>query len=390
MNESIDKSPIRVLQINAGSDNFGGVSSFLFNIYKELNHSEIQFDFLSPYKTTYAIVEKDINSMGGRTFELCVNGQFLLRTLRLYFKVRKFLQKNKYSIVHINSGSIFFNYIVSLAANHVSVPTIIVHSHNGADEKDNWFRRFIFERLKVRIEKNADYLFACSEAASNFMFSEKARKDHQVRIIHNGIDLEKFKFDNSRRIQLRRERGFEEKIIIGNIGRLVRQKNQSFLIEVFSKLHDIDPNYFLLLYGEGDLEKQLYKEIAHHNLQDCVKISSLTRDIQDAYLMMDAFILTSLYEGLPVTGVEAQANGLCCFFSDTITREIKINENVWFFSLHEPAEKWAHDISDIVKNNGERIAQNNSKIYDYDIKHIAAELTEFYQKSVKNRREDGF
>lgn len=373
--------PIRILQINAGSKNFGGVSSFLYNVYSNIDRSKIQFDFLSPYQTTYGIVKDQITSMGGNIFELGVNGNFIRRTYLLYHRVYSFFKEHRYKIVHINSGSIFFNYVISTAARKANIENIIVHSHNGADSSGNFIRRLIFEKLKLKTEKNANHLYACSNLAARFMFSDSAVGNKKVTVIHNGIDIARFCANKEKRKELRDQYNLTDKYVIGNIGRLVPQKNQSFLLKVFEQLHQINPQAVLLIYGEGELKKDLETEINDLGIKNCVYLMNPIIEIENAYNMMDAFVLTSIYEGLPVTGIEAQANGLNCFFSDSITNEVKINNNVFFLSLNDSPSIWAAAINDELLNQ-EEFTMNWQELQKYDIANVAADLCKKYEEMI--------
>lgn len=333
---------IRILEINAGSKNFGGVSSFLYNIYMHIDRSKVQFDFLSPNETTYAIHQEEIEQCGGRIYELKVKGNIITRKLKLYSGLRKFLKEKEYKIVHVHSGDFIFNLIVVLAAKKECVPVRIVHSHNAGDTYDSKIREMIVSILKPCLEKKATHLMACSRKAAQYMFSPSGAS--QAEIIPNGIDVERFRFDPIVREEMRASLGIQGKFVVGHVGRFQKQKNHAFLIDIFNEVLKIEPEAVLLLFGTGTLQEEIEKKVDHLGIRECVKFMGVRTDIEKMYQAMDVFLLPSFHEGLPVTGIEVQASGLPMILSDTITDEVKIVDSVEFVSLSCSAAEWAKKV----------------------------------------------
>ena len=227
------KEPIRVLQINSGSRSFGGVSSFLYNVYTNIDREKLQFDFLSPEVTTYGIHREEIEKSGGRIYELGIKGNILTRKTGLYKRLRQFLAKHRYSIVHINSGNFFFNLFAVMAVRKAGVPCRIVHSHNAGDTNRSRIKKAAFEALKPQLEKNATLLLACSRKAASYMFTDQTVREGRVQIVKNGINAERFRFDPEIRKTVRQELGLQDKFVVGHVGRFYKQKNHVFLIRIF-------------------------------------------------------------------------------------------------------------------------------------------------------------
>ena len=334
-----NEKPIRILEINSGSGNFGGVSSFLYNVYTHIDRSKVQFDFLSPNKTTYGIHKDEIEDLGGKVYELGIKGNILSRKIKLYFGLRKFLEKNEYKIVHVNSGNFFFNLVVISAIKKQGVPIRIVHSHNAGDTNASRIRKIAFQVLKPCLEKNATDLMACSKKAANYMFSQSGALKSQV--IPNGIEVERFRFDPVCREEIRTELGLQDNFVVGHVGRFLKQKNHLFLIDIFYELLKIEPTAVLLLFGTGELQEQVKEKVKQLGIEKQVRFMGVRTDIEKMYQAMDVFLMPSFHEGLPVTGIEVQASGLPMILSDAITEEVKITEQVEFVSLEKSPAEWA-------------------------------------------------
>ncbi|HFI0430162.1 TPA: glycosyltransferase, partial [Streptococcus suis] len=225
----------------------------------------------------------------------------------------------------------------------------IIHSHSSK-WGGNLVRRILHEINKRRLGLYATDFFACSETAADYMFTKNLRG--RAKIINNAIDLQKFTFNKVGREKIREELGWETKKIVGNIGRLSRQKNQPFLIDIFNEAYKIDHDLRLLLLGsrtgDDNTESVIQQKINEYGLSDVVKLVGTKTDIQSWLSSMDLFIMTSIFEGLPLSAVEAQANGVPLLLSDSITSETAINSNVHFISLEKDIKYWAKYIVEFV------------------------------------------
>ena len=225
---------------------------------------------------------------------------------------------------------------------------VIVHSHNSGemDGKRNPLIKLIRMVNKFIINQITDVRLACSKRAGEYIFNGN------FDIIRNGIDVEKFRYSKAARKKLRLEYGLENKFIIGHIGRFSYQKNQEKIVEIMSYVKNERLDAVLFLIGDSKGNENIVKKIKEliniNQLEDYVRIENAKTNIEDYYSMFDVFVLPSRFEGLPLVGVEAQASGLPCYFSDKITDEISITENAHFIELDKQSSEWAKTI---IKDN---------------------------------------
>lgn len=309
------EEPIRIAQI-IGKWLGGGVESVVMNYYRHLDHDKIQFDFICDDDSTN-IPYDEIEKLGGKVI--------LIPPYQKVFKyqkeLRRVLRDGKYKIVHshINTLSVFPLY----AAKKVGVPVRIAHSHSTTNKKE-WKKNLLKQVLRPFSKKYATNYMCCSELAGRWLFGDKTYDEGKVYLLNNAIDLDKFKYDKKIRDKKRKELGIkEDTIVIGHIGRFVAQKNHTFLIDIFNQFHKKEKNSILLLAGQGPLQEEIKNKVRELGLDDSVRFLGQRNDANELYQAFDVFLLPSLYEGLPVVGVEAQASGLLCFFSDDMTKETR-------------------------------------------------------------------
>jgi glycosyltransferase involved in cell wall biosynthesis len=371
---------VKVLQVNAGSKNFGGVSAFLYNVYKNIDRTKFQFDFLSPKKTTYGTIRSEIEEMGGKIFELNIRNSGFIFYIKLFFKTKEFLKNNNYDIIHINSGALLFNFTVALSAKISGIKRIIVHSHN-VKIVNNKIKIFFRKILKTLISSLATDYLACSMLAAKSMFSQKLINKNKVIIIKNGIDVNKFRFNNDIRIQYRKDLKIEDKIVIGHVGRFVRQKNHEYLIDVFNEMVKINNNVELLLVGEGELEEEIKEKVNAYDLSKKVKFLGVRKDVANLMQAMDAFIFPSLYEGLGIVLIEAQSTGLFVMTTTEIPSEAKITKNMQYLSLKSSPKEWAETFFDKYNSKFNRnLSYKSVEENNYTISYTAKVLEEIYSK----------
>lgn len=325
------EEPIRIAQI-VGKWIGGGVEAVVMNYYRHLDHSKIQFDFICDDDSTN-IPYDEIEKLGGKVI--------LIPPYQKVFKyqreLRRVLRDGKYKIVHshINTLSVFPLY----AAKKVGVPVRIAHSHSTTNKKE-WKKNLLKQVLRPFSKKYATNYMCCSELAGRWLFGDKAYDEGKVYLLNNAIDLDKFKYDKKIKDKKRKELGIkEDTIVIGHIGRFVAQKNHTFLIDIFNQFHKKEKNSILLLAGQGPLQEEIKNKVRELGLDDSVRFLGQRNDANELYQVFDVFLLPSLYEGLPVVGVEAQASGLLCFLSDDMTKETKVLDSTVFMSLSNTAEE---------------------------------------------------
>lgn len=367
-----EKQPIIVAQV-MGKWLGNGVESVIMNYYRHLDHSKVQFDFICDEDST-RIPYDEIKKLGGRVF-LVPKYQNLPKYLKA---LEKLFKENQYRIVHANLStlSVFPLYV----AKKVGVPIRIAHSHSTSNPKE-WKRNLIKNILRPFSMRYATDYFACSEVAGRYLFGNKAFDQGEVKIIHNAIDVEKFKFDKVARKKLRKEFGImDSTIVIGHVGRFVQTKNHTFLVDVFKKYHERNPDSKLLLIGIGPLENQIKDKIRKLDLVESVIFLGQRDDINKLYSVMDIFCLPSLYEGLPVVGVESQATGLPIIFSNGVSHEAIISKNAKIVPNQETGA-YIEKMDEITQENKQRaLASINENM---SIKNEAPKLEAIYCRPLK-------
>ena len=351
------------------------------NYYRNIDKDKIQFHFLCDEDSTN-IPYEEIEKMGGKVIIIPPYQRLFEYQKELY----RIFKENNYKIVHshISTLSVFPLRIAKKAG----VPIRIAHSHSTSNKKE-WKRNLIKNILRPFSKLYANQFFACSELSGRWLFGEKAFKNDKIKIINNAIDLEKFKFNKEKRNEIRKKLKIDENIIlIGHIGRFVTQKNHEFLIDVFNEIikkrkqENFDSK--LILIGQGNLKENIIEKIKYLGLQDYVIFTGQTTNVSDYYNAMDIFVLPSLYEGLPVVGIEAQANGLLCEFSTDMTKETKVLNTTKFISLKETAKKWAEIILEDYKNFKRKNSFDEMTKKNFNIKEEAKKLEKYYI-NVNNR-----
>lgn len=362
-----------------------GIESFIMNVYKNLDLDKINFYILSSQETT-KMYDKEIKKLGG-VREVTIKEKYkspIVRTLKNLTVFSKKIKERNYDVIHLNichGVAMIYAYMAKKAG----IKKIIIHSHNTEiGKKARNVKKIAHTICKHIFEKYGTEYLACSDKAAEWLFTQKRLKD--VKIIPNGIDVKKFLFRETYREEMRKKLNVTSKqLVIGNIGRLSEQKNQEYLLEIFKEIYLTDKNAILLIVGEGELEEKLKKKIQELNIQNNVILYGKTKEPEKIYCAMDVFVLPSLFEGNPVSGIEAQANGLNCFFSDTITSTANITERVKFVSIKESPALWKEKILDTKLNIESRKEDNIIvKKAGYDIHSVAEEIKNIYLENGKD------
>lgn len=353
---------IRILQI-IGSLGYAGVENVVMNYYRYIDRTKVQFDFITCSQSPERY-DEEILALGGRIFRLPSRSRQPLKYMKA---LRKLLRTEKYSIVHIqqNSASMAMD---AICCRLCGVRYIIGHSHNTSCNivwQHRLFKPFVNLFLTHR--------FACSVAAGKWVFG-KRRKD--IRIIPNAIEAEKFYYSERVRSEYREEFNLKDKYVVGFVGRLAVQKNVFRVLEIFSELKRQKENAVLLLVGDGDQRSDLEKYCEDHNLSNSCFFLGKRNDVSGLMQMMDVFCFPSLYEGLGIVCVEAQASGLPCVVSTAVPAP-NITGKVSYISLQEENEVWVKEL--LKQESIERGSiENIFKDSGYDIKRVAVDLEKFY------------
>ena len=367
------KYPIRVAVI-MGKYTPGGIKSVIMNYYREIDKSKIQFDFFV-YDNSPDKDYSEIESMGGKIVFM----SSLKNPIKNVIDCYKAFKKNNYPIVHgyLNTLNVFPMFAAWLANVPVRIAENLSTAHPG--EKKSIIKSLL---------KPFNLIFPTHYAANAIYAGKWLYGDREFAVFRNGLDLSKYKHDEARRKAIRAQYGIIDNFVIGHIGRYEYQKNHSFLIDVFKAIHDRDNKARLLLVGYGSLKDEIWNKISNLGLQNAVVDAGKTEDIIPLYDAMDCFVLPSFYEGLPVVGIEAQAMGLPCIFSDEVTSEVKIIHEVLFLSLSNDVNIWADTI--LSMQNSKRAKENTEDFITsgYNIKEESLRLSRYYLSCLNDLRSE--
>ncbi len=331
------KKSIRIAQI-IGKWVGGGVEAVVMNYYRHIDRNQIQFDFICD-SDSKNIPYEEIEALGGKVILIPP----YQKVIKYHKELKKVLKKGNYKIVHshINTLSVFSLF----AAKCAKVPVRIAHSHsttNSKEKKKNLMKQLLRPFSKVFA---TDYM-CCSKLAGEWLFGEKEYRKGNVYLLNNAIDLDKFKYNENIRKKVRQEFNFQEDtLVVGHIGRFVKAKNHSFLIDVFYELQKQQKNSMLLLVGQGNKENEIQEKVKQLKLENKVMFLGQREDVSDLYQAFDVFVFPSLYEGLGMCLIEAQCSNLYCLTSNEVPKIAKINENVEFLELSKSAKEWADRIA---------------------------------------------
>lgn len=372
---------IKILEVFGEPISNGGQESFVFNTIQHMNLRTMRVDALTPYYCDNQIYKTIIEKEGGKIVEL--NLPFLPGKSRFNIlkPLDKFLKKEKYDVIHVHSGSISVLTEVALVARLHSVRKIIVHSHCASNHKTIKYKLIKLLSIPI-IEYCATDFCACSKVAGEWKFSRRI-VENKLRIIKNGIDLKKFAFDVATRNQYRKRLKIsEDTFVVGHVGRFSNQKNHLFLIDIFAELIKQYNNCKLLLIGSGETQEEVKLKVKHMGLSDDVIFAGNVQNVNEYMQVMDVFVLPSLYEGLPIVGVEAQASGLPVVVSASVSEELKLTENVCYVQLGNPTA-W---VTEIIKymNMERRNNQNVLTEKEYNIETTALLLQHMYEGRIVN------
>lgn len=359
---------IRILHIVPNMQS-GGLESFIMNIYRNIDREKIQFDFLVHYKKR-KFYDDEIEKLGGKIYRFSVREDN--NFVKYIFQLNKFFKEHKeYKIIHCHMSSV--GALMFLIARKNGIKVRIAHSHNTDTEKS---LKGVVKALLMKPYKYFSTInFACSELAGKYLYGKK-----DFKVIPNAIELDKFKYNEKIRDRKRKELKCENKIVIGHVGRFELQKNHEFLINAFNEAYKENKKLELILIGNGNLYKKIKEKVNSLECKEAIKFLGVRNDTNELYQAMDLFVLPSKFEGFPLTAVEAQANGLPCLFSDTITKTVKLNENVKFIGISNTT-KWANEMKNTKLTRKTKISK---KVEKYDINFVTKELSKLYKKEIKN------
>ncbi len=358
----------------------GGIQTFIMAMYRKVDRTKIQFDFLVEKEDPY--FSDEIKKMGGHIY--CISSR--REGYSKYIKRLKdfFSEHDEYKIVHMHTSSLTNVEPLRIAKKH-SVELRILHAHSS-----NIMGKFacihkIFHKInKVTINRYCNKKIACSKEASEWMFGTTSG----VEMFSNAVDSKLFIYDEGNRAEIRREFGISNSsVVLGCVGRFSHPKNHMKMIDIFSAFHKKDKESRLLLVGDGDLREQIEERVTVHNLENAVVFAGVRKDCFRFYSAFDVLVMPSLYEGLPVTLVEAQASNIPCIVSDTITRQVDFEGKIKYVSLDSDDEEWVDIIQKELKNTTR--FDNSLVIADnlFDSNAIVEKILKIYNQAYKSEKD---
>lgn len=363
-----ERNPIRVAQI-MGKFMAGGVEMVIFNYYRVIDKSKVQFDFYYDADST-AEPPQDLIDMGARFYKLPP-----YQKLPCYIRqLRKYLKENKYQIVHSNLNTL--SVFPLFAAWTCHVPIRIAHNHSvpsGKEPKRDALKYFL--RLFAKVF-STDY-FACSEKAARWMFGNKCCDANKVMVVKNAIDFDRFRPDCAVTDPLKDLLGLRGKFVIGHVGRFTFAKNHEFLLKIFKEISEIRKDAVLLLVGDGELSREIHESVKQKGLEDRVIFAGRVSNPEVYYRLVDVIVMPSVFEGLPLTTIESQIAGVPAVVSQAIPSEAVISDGVVRLSLKD--SNWV----DTVLSMADKPVTLNADSKEYDIHEAVKKLENWYEEKGK-------
>lgn len=316
----------------------GGVESVLLNYFSHIDCTEYDLDLIT-YDISSKICAKKFEKLGFNIIVVPPKREGFYKSVRAMDRV---IQEGRYDVVHAHLTE--WNCIPMFLAWKHGVKIRISHSHM-ADFPSSLKRKAVFAMQKLFNRIFATKYCACGEDAAKYLYGEKLFQKGSVQILNNAIDVQRFAPNAAIRKEVRKELGLDESILcVGHIGRFLEQKNHTFLVDIFAQLVKMRPDSCLLLLGMGDLEAEIHKKVEDLGFSDKVLFLGVRNDPERFYQAMDVFCLPSLYEGLPVVGIEVQAAEVPCVMSDKVSAKVKLTPLVTMMSLEKTPQEWAEKL----------------------------------------------
>lgn len=354
-----------------GSMNAGGAETFLMKIYRKLDKTKYQMDFAVATKDK-GFYDDEILKMGGKIFHITPKSEGFFKNFN---SIKKLVHDEGYASV-LRTSQHSLSALELFAAKLGGAKKRVFRSSNSNTTTGTGFDVKLHKFCAFMPRYFANIRIAPSTEAAEFMFGPGCIANGTASLLHNGVDLSVYCFSEQNRVNVRKELGIEDRLVIGHVGRFNQQKNHEKLIEVFNSILKYRPDAVLVLVGQGEKEeivKNLVKELC---ISDKVIFTGVRDDVPRLLSGMDVFVFPSLYEGMPNTVIEAQATGLPCLISDTITMEAKVTDLVRQQSLKDSNEVWAQSVVEITANTVNRAIYNSMmKQQGYDVEDCVSQFT---------------
>ena len=335
---------MKILEFFGEPLSYGGQEAFILNMYAHFRE-DIQYTFATPFHANHQVLLQRISARGDRLIACGYPFESKKRKAYLLRAARKMITRD-YDVIHIHSGSVFNLTAAAWFAKRKKLK-VIVHSH--ATGVNNASHRLIRNLSSGILSRSADVFLACSKEAAAFMFPEPVVRNEKYTVIKNGIDLERFAFHPEVRGKVRKQLDLEDRMMVCCVGRFSAEKNQLFLLDVFMSYRRKNPRASLLLIGgDGPAREKIQARTKELGIEEDVRLLLEREDVPDLLSAADVFVLPSLYEGLGIAAVEAQAAGLPVICSENVPAEAAVSRLFHQLPLSEGPEAWAAEIDRLI------------------------------------------
>ena len=365
----------KVMQI-IGQLRIGGAETVAMNLYRYIDRTKFEFHYLV-YGDSVGEYEEEVTKLGGKVIHISYSSNKINEFKKALDKV--FKEYGPYDVVHAHM--MFHNGLVLDVAKKNKIPIRISHAHStndGADRKhllDCVIRAIYDAYFCLKIRKNANVYIACGNEAGCYLYGKKFFLKKGI-VVKNGIDTDKFQFDEKKRKILREKYGLSDRHVYSSIGHFELVKNHKFIIDVFENINKKDNRAILILLGDGKLRRKIELMCRERGISENVRFMGNVKNVDEWLQAIDFLLMPSLYEGIPVTLIEAQAVGVKCFVSDRISEEVNYTNTIQFLSL-ENRQAWAN----IVNENVTYVRTDNRILTiksGYDVKYNVGIIQQIY------------
>lgn len=346
---------------------YGGIETFLMNIYRNMDREKIQFDF-AVHTDEPGDYDEEIKKLGGNIYYFTSRRKNVIKYKSDW---KKFLSihKDNYVAIHMHVSSLTTILPLKIAKKY-GIKKVFIHAHSTFQKGK--LHNFLNKINQKKINKIATNCLACSIEAGKYVFG-----NNNFEIIHNAIDVNKFVFVPKIRNELRAKLGVEDKFVILHVGRFNYEKNHTFLIDIFYEVKLVKKDSVLYLIGKGELKDKIREKVKEKKLEDSVVFLENITNVNEYMMASDLFLFPSLFEGLGIVNIEAQCTGLKCIISDKIPSEVKITDLIKFLSIKDTPQKWKDEVLN-TKFDSRKSYDENIKKEKYDIKSVVNILNELY------------
>lgn len=340
---------IKVLEFTSDPFTYSGQEMFILNMYKNFQNKNVRYTFCTPFYTDNKEFLELLKINGDRHYSFNYNYNSKNRRMSVVKAMKQVLKDNKFDVVHIHSGGLFILYTLAKLAKKNGVEKVIVHSHQTGSKSLKYTLMKVL--TDFRFKKYVDRFFACSDLAAEWKFPRDIINNKDYKVINNGINVSKFTFSEDIRNKYRSELGIKkDEIVILNVGRFFPEKNHKFMVEIVKTLKEKNVDFKFIFVGNGELKELICSKIDEISCRENCMFFERRNDVAELLMASDVFVLPSLFEGFPITLIEAQATGIQTICSDKITREVCITDLCNQMSINEiDVNNWVEKIIQISK-----------------------------------------